>query len=136
MKSIFAKFFSGELVAIVVAITSFTMIPERILAGVIAGSVFSALGLWIVASGFWGQWHREVRTSWTFWLGSVHLFGVALPMMITRLLNHSLEFKDVLIWGLPGPVFHRLSTVIYSLLLLATAVDFVLTFRRKDKKVA
>jgi hypothetical protein len=136
MKNVFGRFFVVELLAIVVAISSFSMISEKIVAGVIAGSVFSALGLWIFATGIWSEFRHEVRISGTFWLGTVHLFAIALPMMITRLLNHSQEFKDVLIWGLPGPVFHRLSTVIYSLLLAATAIDFVLANRRKDKKIA
>lgn len=130
MKQTYLKFLIAELFVIATAIASFRFISERILAGAIAGTFFSALGFWIV---FTGLRNNSVRRSATFWCGCVHLFGVALPMMITRLLNHRLEFRDVAIWGLPGPAFHQLSTAIYFLLLLTTAIDLVRTSRLAGK---
>jgi hypothetical protein len=120
MRRTYLAFLAGEIFTIVFAIMIFRSIENRIFAGAIAGSVFSLLGLWIVVTGLR---RREMLRTGTFIAASIHLFAVALPMMITRLMNQALEFKDVLIWGLPGPVFHQLSTAVYMLLLLATVYD-------------
>jgi len=130
---LFLRFFVVEVLVIAVAVMSFRFIPERIFAGVVAGSAFTALGTWI----FWsGARLSRLRRTPTYWFGCLHLFVVALPMMITRFLNHSAEFKDVLILGLPGPVFHQLSTGVYFALLAATAFDFARAKLVERKKKA
>lgn len=128
----FLRFFVVEILVIAVAVASFHFIHEKIFAGVVAGTAFTALGAWIFACGVRSP---SLRKTPTFWFGCIHLFIVALPMMITRLLNHAAEFKDVLIWGLPGPVFHQISTGVYFALLAATIFDFVRAklFERKKK---
>jgi hypothetical protein len=53
----------------------------------------------------------------------VHVFGVSFPMLITRALNADRAFESVFILGMPGPVFHQLSSTVFSILMLATLID-------------
>lgn len=129
MKKYFGFLLLAELAVIAVVVTIFRSIPDRFLAGAIAGTVFVLLGGYIVVSGLVEKEKRGL----SFWLGLVHLFVTSLPMMITRLLNSSTGFAEVNILGLPGPVFHRLSTTIYMILLIATALDFIFAWRRQLK---
>lgn len=118
---------AAELAVICLVLLIFRFIEPRILAGAIAGSVFVVLGLYIFVSGIR---RAEARKSLSFIVGSIHLFVVALPLMITRLLNSSLVFEDVRVLGLPGPVFHQVSSYIYLALIIATLIDI---FRAKAR---
>lgn len=116
-----------EFAVIGVVAAIFKIVTARLYAGAMAGTLFVALGVWIV---FWGLRIQAVRRSASFVVGAIHLFLVALPMMIVRFLNVSAEFADVKIFGLSGPAFHRLSSVVYLLLIAATLFDWY-RFRRK-----
>lgn len=107
----------------------FANVSDRFRAGMIAGSLFIALGVWIVSSGLRD---RDFRKLWTFFIGCVHLFAIALPMVITRILTSDLSFEAVRIWGLPGPIFHRLSTGLYVALVVATVFELIRA-RREGK---
>lgn len=120
MKNRYVLFLIAELLVIALVPAIFRWIEPRLVAGMVAGSVFVALGLLIFISGLL---RPEVRRSYSFVMGCVHLFVVALPMVTIRLLNSQSAFEDVRIWGLSGPVFHKLSTWVFMILLLATAVD-------------
>lgn len=122
MKHVFRTFFILEIVVILLVITTFKLVPTRIMAGAIAGSFFVVLGAWIFFSGLRD---RQVLKSASFVMGTIHLFVVALPMMITRFLNASSAFTDIQILGLPGPLFHRLSTAVYFALMMATIFDWI-----------
>lgn len=130
MSRIYIKFLVLELVVIAAVITIFKLIETRVYAGATAGTVFVALGLFILITGLR---NRDFRRSFTFYAGGLHLFVSALPLMITRLINFQRPFDDVHVLGLPGPVFHRVSTSIYMILLIATVLDLILSLRKSRK---
>ena len=121
MKRYFGFLLFFELVVIGLVVGAFKLIPERLVAGAVAGTIFVLLGLFIVRSG----WKDRTKRTASFWMGCVHLFGSSLPLMITRLLNSSGSFEQVDVLGLPGPVFHRVSTTIYLVMMAATVWDLV-----------
>ena len=122
-----------EVLVVVVAMSSFRFISERLLAAAVAGTVFVCLGLAIFIMGIRDA---KFRKTFTFTIGCVHLFAVALPMMIVRFLNTTSAFSQVDIWGLPGPVFHKLSTYVYFALMLGAIADGVLARRRNRLQAA
>lgn len=124
----FRNLLIAELAVIAAVMAIFRIIPTRLYAGAVAGTLFVALGAWIVVSGVRD---RRVRRSASFALGAVHLFVISLPMMIVRFLNASSAFADVKIYGLAGPAFHQLSSVVYLLLILATLSDWY-RFKRNE----
>ena len=128
MSRTYLRLLIGEILVIPIVTVFFKIVQNRILAGMLAGAVFVALGLWIF---FEGLRSRPFRRSPTFWLGCVHLFVISLPLIITRIANSALAFDRVLVLGLPGPLFHQLSTGIYFLLMGATVFDYVSARKRK-----
>lgn len=119
-------FLSLELLAIAVAGLSFSMIESRLIAGFTAGAYFLSFGLFVL--------YRIVRSGamWKMLMTYpliVHVFGISLPMLITRALSTDQAFESVFILGMPGPVFHQLSTTVFSVLMLATAIDLFRTWR-------
>jgi hypothetical protein len=113
-------FLGLELLAIAVAGLSFTLIESRLIAGFTAGAYFLSFGLfvlWKIARS--GKLWRMLMTYPLL----VHVFGVSFPMLITRALNADRAFESVFILGMPGPVFHQLSSTVFSILMLATLID-------------
>jgi hypothetical protein len=121
MNQVFKRILILELFAIAWAGASFTLISEKLWAGISAGTVFIALGILILTEGV--RW-KPLRYRPTFLMGLIHLFFISLPMLFARLWNYSMGFEQIEIWGLAGPVFHRLSTGVYFLLILATLFDW------------
>lgn len=123
MGKILSFVFGFEIAAMLVALIVFKTLPDRTLAGMIAGSTFLALGVVIFALGLK---LREFRRTFTFWLGSVHLFLISLPMMGTRIVNLETDFQSIMVLGMvPGPVFHRMSELFYIALVIGTVIDRV-----------
>ena len=122
MSRVFLRLLITEILVIPIVTIFFKIVENRMLAGAMAGGVFVALGLFIF---FEGMRSRFVRRSATFALGCIHLFVISLPLMITRLANSALAFDQVLVLGLPGPLFHQISTGIYFVLMAATVFDMV-----------
>jgi hypothetical protein len=121
LRSPFAQYFVAELIVIVSVIQIFIRVSNRAIAGLIAGSLFVALGVWIAYFGFIDP---RMRKSASFWLALVHLGGSALPLLGTRLRNLNTPFEVLDVLGLPGPVFHQVSSTIYLMLIVATAADW------------
>lgn len=121
-----------ELVAIVIAGASFSLIESRLAAGFVAGSYFLGFGLYVLSRLYRsGQMWKMIMTYPLL----VHVFAISLPLMITRLLTMQDAFESVFVLGLPGPVFHRLSTTIFSILILGTLIDLGRVWRG-DSKIA
>lgn len=110
------QFLSAALAAIV-----FRLGLDPRIAGLIAGTTFVVVG----AVG--------IRTSWiargegfsaktVLLLSSVHVLGIALPMLGFRLLNWSQPFSKVAVWGLSGPQFHEISTRVFGVWVIFTAI--------------
>jgi hypothetical protein len=123
--------FMAELVVVFAVGAIFRIVEPRLTAAFIAGSLFVVLGIAIVAYGFLER--RFLKTP-TFAIGVVHLCGIALPLLITRVIHSDLGFADVNVWGLSGPVFHKLSTWVYLGLMVATIFDLYRV--RKNKKAS
>lgn len=119
---------AAELLIVAVVPIIFMKIHDRFSAGMVAGTIFIAVGVSIVVLGI-----KDIafRKSLSFFAGLLHLFVSALPLFITRVINYSKGFDDVQVLGLPGPVFHRLSTTIFSILILTTVIDLARAWWRK-----
>lgn len=122
MGKTYRNLFLFEVAVIVAVVFVFRTIQERIVAGAVAGTLFVLLGLVIVG---WGLKVPTARRTPTFIAGLVHLFGSALPLMVTRFLNSAAVFEDVRVLGMPGPVFHQVSSYVYLGLMIATVFDWV-----------
>jgi len=120
-----------EIAAVVWAGAVFSLFESRLVAGAMAGAYFVALGVFITYRV--SRW-PEKWTSPVWYPGLIHLFVVSLPMVITRFLNSDLPFDQVHILGLEGPVFHRLSTTVFSALILGTLFDLARVWLRDRKK--
>lgn len=132
MGKILSFVFGFEIAAMIVAFASFKMIADRGVASIIAGSMFVALGVTIVALGLRD---RGFRKTFTFWLGLIHLFVISLPMMGTRIATMGADFHSVLILGvIPGPTFHRMSEMFYVVLVIGTVIDRV-RFRYEQRQL-
>ena len=119
-----------EFLAIAVAGGSFALISSRLVAGLVAGLYFILSSAWML--GRIVKWPTPWRAL-TLYPLCVHLFVISLPMVVTRLVHADADFADVRIWGLAGPVFHRLSTSVFSGLIMATVVDLVRVIIRKKR---
>jgi hypothetical protein len=114
-------FLGLELFAILWAGVAFALLPSKLLAGALAGGYFVLSGFYMLARV--QRWPRKWQScTWYFLLG--HVFAISLPMLISRFVQRDIGFGDVRIWGLPGPVFHNVSTIVFSGLILATVVDW------------
>lgn len=130
MTKFFAWLLGVELVVGGLAPVIFKTISDRFVAGMVAGAIFVALGVFLVVLGLQSKGFRRTAS---FWAGCLHLFASALPLLITRIVNYSRGFEDVLVLGLPGPVFHRVSTTIFTILLVATSIDLVRAWRASSR---
>jgi hypothetical protein len=121
----FFIFLGLEAIAIVWAGAVFALLSSRLIAGALASSYFLGFGSFIL----WRLWRGGRAVQWlTLYPALVHVFVITLPMMITRFLNWDQPFEQVRILGLEGPVFHSLSTWVFTALMIATAID---AFRAK-----
>jgi hypothetical protein len=125
MNKFILKCLIAELLIIVAVGLVFHFISDRITAGRIAGTIFMALGATIV---FKGIKDLEIRKSYFFKVGCVHFF-IAVTLFITRLLQSTGAFADVTVLGMSGPVYHKLSTNVYTVLILATVYDLYRSFK-------
>ncbi len=111
-----------ELIAIFWAGAVFRIFDSRLLAGAMAGSYFAGFGLFML----WRLVRApDTRKYFSLYPLLIHVFVISLPMMAFRFYQYSAAFEDVKIWGLEGPVFHRLSTTVFSFLIVATIVDLI-----------
>ncbi len=115
-----------QLLAIAVAGLSFSLIESRLIAGGVAGSYFLLSGLYMLAVIF-GR-GKAWAMCMTYPL-LAHVFVISLPMLITRFSNADKKFEDVHILGLEGPTFHRLSTTIFTILIVGTLIDLFRVWR-------
>ncbi|NJL25127.1 MAG: hypothetical protein HC902_08095 [Calothrix sp. SM1_5_4] len=113
-------FLGLQVFAIIWAGAVFSIFESRLVAGAMAGSYFIGSGAWM----FWRalKW-PDKWTSLSWYPLTAHLFIIALPMVVTRFLNADQPFEAVKILGLEAPVFHKLSTWIFSGLVLGTLAD-------------
>jgi hypothetical protein len=113
-------FLGIELFAIVFAIAMFKLLPSKYLAGSLAGVYFVISGIIMLAMA--NHWPHKWR-SLTWYVLFIHVFVISLPMLMSRFAQMALSFEDVRVFGIPGPVFHEISTTVFSILIGSTVVD-------------
>lgn len=124
--------FLAEVVGVIFAAVIFRFGLDPRIAGLIAGTVFTCVGIYGIYIAFSERRNRTL----TLAIGGVaclHVIGVSLPMIGFRILNWSEPFSNVAVWGLSGPVFHSLSTRLYGLWMTLTAFAWWLE-RKKDPR--
>ena len=113
-------FLGLEVFAIVWAGVVFSQIHDRVWAGGLAGAYFIISALWMLRRTL--KWPDRWRSACLYAL-LIHLFGIAIPMVVARFSHVDQPFSEIKIWGLEGPVFHQLSTYVFGALIATTAVD-------------
>lgn len=121
-------FLALQVFAIIWAMLVFNVFESRLLAGALAGSYFVLSGLLMTALAM--KWSDKWRSLCWYPLVT-HVFLISIPMVIARFWQWSQGFEQVQIWGLPGPLFHRLSSIVFALLLIATFADRLRFMRGK-----
>jgi hypothetical protein len=113
-------FLGLEFFGVVWAGAVFSLVSTRPLAAALAGGYFVLSAFYM----YWRAWNWPDRwRSASIYPLTVHLWGFSLPMVITRFLHAGDAFTDVRIWGLSGPLFHRLSSWVFMCLILCTFID-------------
>ncbi|MGE3975154.1 MAG: hypothetical protein AB7F59_11575 [Bdellovibrionales bacterium] len=123
----------AEVVVIFMVIALFKSFDRQI-AGLLAGSLFSFLGIFI---GLKLVKTRVFLKTATFWWLFVYMFYSVIPMLLTRLKNWDSDFEQIQIWGMMGPEFHQISERIYLILIFATLFDLALATwnYRKSRRI-
>lgn len=114
----------AEIVLIPLVLALFYFIPDKKFAASIAGSLFVLLGFYVLSCSR----HSGVLTP-TFLIALVHTFLISVPMLAVRSYYHELPMAEITIWGIPGPLFHKLATAVYLLMIVTNGIEYYL--RRK-----
>ena len=117
-----------EILVVVLVGALFASIPEKRLAGVIAGTLFVCLGGAAVGPGILD---RSYRLMWSFWIGAAFTAAVAVPMLFMRVTNWNVAFEQLRWFGLSGPEHHRLANLFFILLAATTLRDLWKYYREK-----
>ncbi len=115
------KIFLGlQIFAILWAGLVFSILTNHRLAGALAGGYFVITGLFMLyRTRHWPRkWH-----SLTIYVLLIHVFLISIPMLAARAWQLDADFTDVRIWGLSGPVFHKISSGVFSALIGALFID-------------
>ncbi len=110
-------FLFTEVLTVPVVILIFKFIEPKSHAGIVAGLFFVLIGALLVLRNF--SW-VNYKKSPVFWLSCVHLFLIALPMLVFRFMNLDIPFEEVRILGLEGPVLHKISENVFMCLIVST----------------
>jgi hypothetical protein len=126
----FALFLGLEAFAVLWAGLVFSLVPAKLLAGALAGSYFLGFGFYMLIKMH--TWEGK-NTSPTWYLLFVHIFAISIPMLISRFAQAALGFDDVKILGIPGPIFHKISSGVFVALVAATVIDLIRSVRAKKR---
>lgn len=113
-----------EVFTLPIVVAIFKFIESRMMAGLVAGALFIVVGLILVYTNY--IW-IGFKKSPVFWLSCVHLFLIAIPIYVFRNLNLEVPFEEVLIFGIPGPIVHKISEKVFSVLMLVTLGELMYT---------
>lgn len=108
-----------EVLAVVIAGVAFSFL-NPLTAGMIAGAYFVNSGVFMLYRIV--KWPERFR-SFTLYPMLVHVFLVSIPMVVERARHMDRAFVDVKIWGIPGPVFHNISSIVFGIVVFATIAD-------------
>jgi len=130
MKRWLWTFLVAEILTSVLVVYLFRMIEDRYTAALVAGTLFILLGILIVQLGVRKP---EFRSSLLFAAGCIHLFLVAIPMVIVRALNPDSVFSSLSVFGVPGPLFHQISNFVYAALVALTVRQLIRAYVLKTE---
>lgn len=117
-------FLGLQIAAIVWGLLVFNLSESRFLAGLLAGGFFIVSAIFMLNKARrWPNWQHSL----CFYALWINLFGIMVPMVAFRIAQSGLGFENVRIFGLSGPQFHGLSGIGFSILILATIVDWLRT---------
>ncbi|WP_413585086.1 hypothetical protein [Bdellovibrio sp. HCB274] len=104
---------------IVAVMVIFASISDRQVAATIAGVLFVAVPLGLMA---WE--HQRAGFKEAVWYAGVLQFWVifALPILGIRLMNWGVPFDQLSFWGIPGPLLHSWSSKSYMVMIVITAI--------------
>ncbi len=125
MRKKFLMFLVLEVLLTLAVIIIFKTIEDRSIAGVIAGSLFLSFGFFIIYSLTQTKFYMR---AFSFYGALVHLGMGAIPLLATRLMNWGIPHEELLILGVPAPIFHKIAEKIFVILILCTLVDLIKTF--------
>jgi hypothetical protein len=111
-----------QLITLPLVISIFKFLEPRILAALAAGSWFCVSSSFMVYRSYkWPKfWSAPV-----FIVSIIFCIGISFPMLLVRAFHWTQPFDEISIWGLPGPVFHRLSNSVFLALIVATVLEIV-----------
>jgi uncharacterized membrane protein YjdF len=109
----------AQALVIVAVIAIFAMISDRQVAATVAGVLFVAMPLGLMA---WE--HQRAQFEEKTWFAGMLQFWVifALPILGIRLTNWGVPFDQLSFWGIPGPLLHSWSSKSYMVMMAITAI--------------
>lgn len=125
-----ALILGAEILTVPIVIFLFRSLDRKV-AAVIAGSLFLAIGFYLLRA-LLSQ--GSVFFHLSFWAALTHL-AFSLTLVGHRLFFWEKGMHEILIYGkVPGPVFHYYSEKVYAALIVATLVDLIWDGVSKGKK--
>ncbi len=113
-----------------VAIAVFKYLDNRVLAGLVAGITFVLVGisyLWQLTR------YLDYFKKLSFYPAFLHVFIFAIPMMAKRQMSPEIPMEDLMIFGVSGPIFHRLSESVFLTLMVFTLFDALISLKRSHR---
>lgn len=120
-------FLALQIMTVPLVMMIFRWIEPRIVAAVLAGAWFCVSSGFIVFRSF--CWPHKWKSP-VFWTSLFFSAGIAFPMLTVRAFNWAAPFDQLSVWGIPGPLFHRASNLIFLVMVGATIWEF-----RKQRKL-
>lgn len=103
------------------AIVSFQVIPNKEVAGAIAGGCFLTIGVYMLYR-VW-TWGAQRWRMWMVYPLLAYVLGCMIPMLVTRFSQPGKDFSQIRILGLPSAQFHRVSSTVALCLILFIGID-------------
>jgi uncharacterized protein (DUF486 family) len=125
MRTRFFTYLFLEVLSTILVVATFKLISDRNVAGLVAGSIFIALGTYIILDLTKRNIHFR---TFSFYGAFTHLFFTGIPLITVRLLNWSTPHEDLFVLGVPAPTFHRIAEKVFVILVLCTVIDLIKTF--------
>ncbi len=63
----------------------------------------------------------------------IFILLIAIPMLVTRIINWGADFSSLYVLGLPGPVFHKVSNYFYIAMMVSSIILIFQKFKSSSK---
>lgn len=119
-----------QLVAAGGALLSFQFIEPKKIAALVAGALFVGFGFAMIH--LTRKW-EEYRTYLSYWCIRIHVFIFAIPMFLGRVIFWEKDLSEIVYFSIPGPKFHDISKIFYSIMLVCTLIDLLIAWLKRKK---